>query len=66
LPMELQHPFQSLMAVATRPEAVGVVVKQPLKERAQELPKHLLGNPVADGGHTPSALPLLPNSLRDS
>ena len=24
-------------------------MKQPLEERAQELPKHLLGNPVADG-----------------
>src|SRR6266852_4841204 len=38
------------MAVATWPEAIGVVMKQPLEERAQELPKHLLGNPVADGG----------------
>jgi hypothetical protein len=25
-------------------------VKHPLEERAQELPKHFLGNPVADGG----------------
>ena len=50
LPMEFQDPLHGHMAAACRPEAIRVVVKQPLEERAQEEPKHLLSNPVADGG----------------
>jgi len=54
------------VAVAVGPEPVRVIVKQPLEERAQEEANHLLGHPVADGGHIPSALPLLPNRLWDA
>src|SRR5208337_4470110 len=49
LPMELQHSLHGLMAVAARPKTEGIVVKHSLEERAEELPKHLLSNPVADG-----------------
>src|SRR5258707_11972136 len=52
LPLEFQHPFDGLMTVACRPEAIGVVVEDPLKERTQEEPKHLLSNAIADGGDT--------------
>ena len=55
LPMEFQHPLHGLMTVACRPEAIGVVVKDPLEERTQEEPKHLLSNAVADGGDTQRA-----------
>ena len=48
--MEFEDFAHGHMAVATGPEPVRVVVKQPLEERAQEEANHLLGHPVADGG----------------
>src|SRR4051794_28188051 len=47
-PMEFDDPLDRPMTVACRPETVGVVVKDPLKERTEELPQHLLSNTVAD------------------
>ena len=52
LPMELSHPRNRLMTVASRSEAVGVVVKDLLEERTEEAPEHLLSNAIADGGDT--------------
>src|ERR1700730_3220318 len=48
--MEFQDLSHGHVAVAAGPEPVRVIVKQPLKERAQEEANHLLGYPVADGG----------------
>jgi hypothetical protein len=64
--MEFQDFAHGHVAIAVWPEAIRVIVKQPLKERTQEEAYHILGNPIANGGHIPSALPHLPNSLRDS
>ena len=50
LPMKFQDFSNRHMTIAARPETIRVVVKHPLEERAQEEPKHLLSNPVADGG----------------
>src|SRR6202011_1115247 len=50
LPMEFQHPLHGHMTVACRPETIGVVVEDRLKERTQEEAKHLLSNAIADGG----------------
>jgi hypothetical protein len=50
--MELEHPRDGLMTVACRPEAIGVVVEDPLEERTQELTDHLLSNTIADSGDT--------------
>ena len=50
LPMEVQHPFDSHVTAASRPEAIGVVVEDPLEERTQDEPKHLLSNAIADRG----------------
>ena len=52
VPLELDHPFDGLMTVACRPEAIGVVVEDPLEERTQEEPQHFLSNAIADGGDT--------------
>jgi len=38
------------VAVPLGPETIGVVVKDPLEERTQELTNHLLSDPVADSG----------------
>ena len=49
LPSEFQHPLDRHVAIAAGPEAVGVLVKPPLEDGRQELPKHLLSHPIADG-----------------
>jgi hypothetical protein len=38
------------MAAAPRSEPIGIVVKNPLEERTEELANHLLSNPVTHGG----------------
>jgi len=52
VPLEFQHLFHGLMAIACRPKTIRVVVKDPLEKRTEEEPKHLLSNPVANGGDT--------------
>ena len=47
-PMEFDDPLDGHMTAAGRPEAIGIVVKNPLEERIQELPKHFLSHTVAD------------------
>src|SRR5207302_7980545 len=50
LPMEFDHPCHGHVAVPLGPEAIGVVMKDPLEERTQELATDLLSNSVADCG----------------
>jgi hypothetical protein len=48
--MEFDDPLDGQLAAASRPEAVRIVVKDPLEERTEELANHLLSNAVAHGG----------------
>ncbi len=50
MPAEFDDPHDGHMTVSPRPEAVGVVVKDPLEERTEELTNHLLSNAVAHSG----------------
>ena len=50
LPMEFQDPLDGQVAVTLGPETIGVVVEDPLEERTQEEPQHLLSNTVAHRG----------------
>ena len=63
LPPEFEYPFDRLMAVAARPEAVRVVVKPSLEDRTQELPKHLLSHPITHSRDTQR--PKLAGAFRD-
>jgi len=63
LPPEFEYPFDRLMAVAARPEAVRVVVKPSLEDRTQELPKHFLSDPITHSRDTQR--PKLAGAFRD-
>src|SRR6266481_3173803 len=53
--MEHQHPVQCLVAVASRAEAEGRVVKQRLKDGMEQSAKSLLRHPISNRGDTQRA-----------
>ncbi len=48
LPSQLQDLLHRLMAASSWPEAKRMIVKPCLKDRIQQTPKHLLGDPISD------------------